>query len=140
MAKLNLEEVKTSIFSTKIEVHVGYINAGNHLGHDSLVLLLQEVRERFFQSLGESELSCCGLGIMIINLAVEYFREGTYGDILTIKLGLGKIGSSSFEFIYQVYNQNQIEIARARTTSVFCNKDRKSASIPEKILKTFNQK
>ncbi len=138
MARLNLEAIKDPIFSTTLELHVNYINAGGHMGHDSVVQLLQEVRERFFQSHGGSELDCEGLGVAIVNLAVEYLHEGMYGDKLFVKLGLGEIGYSSVEFKYQIYNQNKTEIARALTTSVFCNKkSRQSAHIPQKILEVF---
>ena len=138
MARLNLNAVKKPLFSTQIKPYIGHINAGNHLGHDSMVMLLQEARERFFQSHHVSELNYEGCGIMIVNLAIEYLQETVYGDELSISLGLGKVGTSSFEFEYQVFNQQHVELARALTTSVFCDAvSRKSVPIPKNILHLF---
>tara|TARA_R110000868_G_scaffold380784_4_gene647007 strand:+ start:6186 stop:6614 length:429 start_codon:yes stop_codon:yes gene_type:complete len=141
MAKLNLEPIKQSLFKTNIMVHSAHINAGNHLGHDSLVSLIQEAREQLFNSFGVSEYGGDGFGIMIGNISVEYLNEAQLDDELEFKLGLGKLGHSSFELLYQIYNQDHIEIARALTTSIVCDlKTRKSIAIPNKVLDVFHSK
>ncbi len=138
MAKLDIQKIEKLLFTTEIRIHVGYINQGHHLGHESLVLILQEVRERYFNSLDTSEFAHDDYGIMIVNVAVEFLKEGHYGDTLTIKLGIGKIGSTSVEFIYEVYNQHEQQVARALTTSVFCSKSkRKVMRIPHDIAMAF---
>lgn len=77
----------------------------------------------------------------MVNLTVEYLNVGVYGDELHVRLSTGKVGTSSIEFIHQIYNQNQVELARALTTSVFCDKEsRASARIPEKMLNIFEGK
>ena len=64
--RVKLDHQKTPVFNTTIEVTIGDINYGNHMGNDRFLTLMQEARLRWLQSLGfknEKEIAASGGGI-----------------------------------------------------------------------------
>ena len=52
MARLTLDLPSRFPFSTELEVQVGHINYGGHLGNDSMLSLVHEARVRYLRHLG----------------------------------------------------------------------------------------
>lgn len=118
-----------------IPVRITDINYGNHLGNDALVSIIHEARMQWLRQLGYTELNIEGNGIIMSDLAVEYKNESFYGDQLKVVLSAGDTSSVSFELYYHIFNQHDIEIARAKTGLVFYDYNaKKIAAIPEKFL------
>lgn len=136
MSIFKVPAITEIIFSTLLEVRIYDVNYGNHLGHDSLISLLHEARIKFLKKYGHSELNINGLGILITNLAVNYVGEAFYADKLTINIGLGEIGRTSIDLIYQaIDNDRNKEIAKAITTVTFYDyQKQKIAKIPQEFL------
>ena len=135
-ASFKIPEITTAIFHTILEVRISDINYGNHLGHDSLISLLHEARVRFLTSLGFTELSIDGAGILVTSLAVKYISESFYADKIIINIEPGETTRASMDLIYQVVNQDtNKEVARALTTMTFYDYQRsKVCKIPQKFL------
>ncbi|RYY70909.1 MAG: thioesterase [Chitinophagaceae bacterium] len=135
MARVRIDIPTGLLTAVQIPVRISDINYGNHLGNDSLISILHEARVQWLAQVGYSELNIEGIGLIMSDLAVEYKNESFYGDQLTIKISVGEMSSVSFELYYQVFNQQQLEIARAKTGMVCYNyESKKIASIPEKFV------
>jgi acyl-CoA thioester hydrolase len=134
MSNIKIPAITQIVFSTTLDVRISEINLGNHLGHDSLVTLLQEARIRFLKANDSSESR-----ILITQLVVNYLKEAFYGDHLTINIGVGDKSRASMDLIYQVTNSHQ-EIATAYTKITFFDyQKRKVVRIPEEFLLSLNR-
>ena len=110
MNKIDYDTTKT-IYQTTIPVLVNHINYGNHLGHDSLLSIVQEARLCWLKSHGMSEISLDGsIGLQLINLCVEYKSEAFHGDQLDIHLYIAESTKKTFSLLYQVINQRTNKI------------------------------
>jgi acyl-CoA thioester hydrolase len=139
MARIKLQLPERKIFDTKIAVRITDINYGNHLGNDSLVGIIHEARVQWLQSLGYSELKIETVGLIMSDLAVEYKNESFYGDTLTIRIFVGDISSVSFELYYHIFQQQEKEIAKAKTGMVcYDYMAEKVVGIPAGLMKALN--
>lgn len=118
-----------------IPVRITDINYGNHLGNDALISIIHEARVQWLRQLGYTELNIENTGIIMSDLAVEYKNESFYGDQLKVILAVGDTSSVSFELYYHIFNQDNREIAKAKTGMVFYDYTaKKVAAIPGKFL------
>ncbi len=135
MARVKLQIPEKILFETHIPVRITDINYGNHLGNDALVSILHEARVQWLASLNYTELDFAGVSLIMGDLAVEYKNEGFNKDVLTVKIAIGEISTVGFEIYYHIFNQNNIEIAKAKTGIVCFNyKTRKVVALPEAFL------
>ncbi|WP_374420765.1 acyl-CoA thioesterase [Chromobacterium sp.] len=137
MPRIKLELPERFTFETRVDVRIGDINYGGHLGNDAVLRLAHEARLRFFQSLGYAhELSVEGLGIVVADTAVCYRAEAFHGDVLRFGLAVTDIGPRGFDLLYQASNDKTgKEVARLKTGIVFFDYAcRKLAAMPPVFL------
>ena len=143
MARVKLELPEKLGFSTDIEVHVGYINYGNHVGNDSMLTLIQEARMRFLKSMGYTELAIEGRGIVLADAAVQYKSEAFHGEVLTIDVGVADFNKYGCDIFYRVYKKATAdgparEVAHAKTGIVFFDYSvRRPVEVPPAFLARF---
>lgn len=75
MGRIELNMPQQYSFSTEVEVRIGDINYGGHLGNDALLSLIHEARMRYFAALGYTELSLGGVGTIMADSAIVYKSE-----------------------------------------------------------------
>jgi len=121
MARVKIDIPEKSLFVCTIPVRISDINYGQHLGNEALVSIMHEARVQWLQSLGYTELSIEGMGLIMADLAVIYKKESFYGDQIQIKVYLGDTSAVSFELVYEAINQEQKQIAIAKTGMVCFN-------------------
>jgi acyl-CoA thioesterase FadM len=108
------------VWSTELEVRVGDINYGRHLGHDALVTLVHEARARFFAAYGFSEWDVAGASTMVVELGVRYRAEAFWGDRLRIEIHVGRVRSRGCELRYGIVRAaDGGRVAEATTSLVF---------------------
>ncbi|MGH8292480.1 MAG: acyl-CoA thioesterase [Gammaproteobacteria bacterium] len=136
MARIKIELPKTFPFSTELEVRVGDLNYGNHLGNDSVLTLMHEARRRFLTSLGIEEIGTHGVGLVIADAAVIYRAQAFYGDRLRIEVAAGELASRSCEFYYRANQaQDGHTVAEAKTGAVcFDFRAQKAVAFPPVML------
>jgi len=121
-------------FSTVLEVRVGDLNYGNHVGNDQVLGLIHEARRRYLRSLGADEIGADGMGFVIADAAVTYRAQAFYGDQLKVEVAAGEFQSRSCAFFYRV-GKGETVVAEARTGVVcFDFKAQKAASFPPALL------
>lgn len=131
-----------NLFKTKISVLVNHLNYGNHLGHDSMLSILQETRLRWLKSIGAnySEVKIDKeIGWLIKEIWISFESESHYGDELSIELFLKEYKKTTFTLGYTVKNIATKNIICRGTTKQVCfdfNK-KKISRIPSMLMSLF---
>lgn len=125
-----MDQLEKKIFSTEIDVHISYINYGDHLGNDSFISIIHEARIRFLNSLGCTERNIEGKGIIQKNLYVDYLKQVYHGDALTVVIGIKELNKASIKLTYNLYNKESEHVLFAETLIVFFDYNK------NKIVKT----
>lgn len=124
-------------FETSIDVQVGDLNYGGHVGNERYLLFAQETRIRFLQSLGYSEMKFGPFGLVLSEASIEYLHELFHGDNIQITMSISNISRVSFDCYYSLSIEKEgstINIARIITTMIcYDYSARKVRSIPEEI-------
>jgi acyl-CoA thioesterase FadM len=142
MARVTLELPDEFQFSTEIQVRIGDINYGGHLGNDALLSLIHEARVRFLKEYGFTEFDIGGVGIIMVDSVIVYKSEGFYGDIIMVEVSIDDISTSGCDVIYRLSNKEiGKEVARAKTGIVFFDyKKRKVVGVPKQFREIFSKK
>lgn len=120
MARLKITLPDEFVFSTKIPIRIGDINRGGHLGNESILVIIEEARERFLQSLGFSNTGTDGVGLIMADVSVMYLRQGRYGQTLEVEIALSNFTTKWFDMVYKVTDaETSLELARAKTLLLF---------------------
>ncbi|SCK27155.1 thioesterase family protein [Vogesella sp. LIG4] len=141
MARIRLELPSRFIFDTRIQVHIGDINYGGHLGNDAVLRLAHEARLRLLKQHGYSELDIEGLGLIMTDAAVVYRAEAFHGDLLRFQLALIDFNQYGCDIAYLVSDDKTgKEVARLKTGIVFFDyQSRKIAPIPAAFRLRFEE-
>jgi acyl-CoA thioester hydrolase len=138
MGRIHIEVLSEFLFETTLEVRASDLNYGNHLGHDSVLTIMQEARIRFYRTLGfVNELNFEGdVGQVISDVAVVYKSEAFLGDVLICKIAAADFNKYGFDLIYiLINNETQKEVARGKTGIVcFDYSSRKITQVPAILL------
>jgi len=141
MSRIKIEIPDRYIFKTEIPIRITDINYGGHLGNDSLLSIIHEARVRFLNHFGYSESNVEGVGIIMIDAAVQYKSEGFYGDNLLIEISVDDFSGIGCDFIYSISNkESKKEIAVAKTGIVFFDYEkRKTAPVPSAFKRKIEE-
>jgi acyl-CoA thioester hydrolase len=133
MARVKLQIPTHFPFRTEIQIRIGDINYGGHLGNDAVLSIVHEARIQFLKSLGYSELDIEGTAIMMTDAVVIYSSEGFYGDVLIVEACAADFQPVTCDFIFRLANKTTgKEIARIKTGIAFFNRQtRKISPMPD---------
>ena len=139
MPRIKLTLPEKFHYETKINIRITDINYGGHLGNDALLGILQEVRIRFLNHYGYSEMDLGGCGIIMSDSAIVYKNEGFYNDELLIEVAVDDISKVSFDIYYSVKNLTRNNLHAVAKTGIVCFNyaERKVAEVPEKFAELF---
>jgi len=117
MARVKVALPGTFPFTTEVPVRITDLNYGGHLGNDALLGILHEARVHFLRSLGVPNDfdPVTKLGLIMVDVAVEYKGEAFHGDRLRIDIAAADPNKYGFDVVYHVHNQAGKEVARAKT-------------------------
>jgi acyl-CoA thioester hydrolase len=134
--KINLPE-KFS-FSTSIAVRITDVNYGGHVGNDAFLSIIHEARIQFLQHFGYSEMSVEGVGLIMADVAIEYKKELSYGDIILIEIvadGFDKLGFDIFYKLEINVDGKKVLVGKAKTGMMCFNyAQKKRVTIPEEAI------
>jgi len=57
-------------------------------------------------------------GVILARAEIDYRIPARYGDVLEVRIGLERIGRTSFTYVYDVVDQREQIVANARTVQV----------------------
>jgi len=138
MPRIQVELPEHYLFSVELPVRVSDLNYGAHVGHDSILTIMQEARVIFYRQLGfKDEISFEGpVGQVISDVAIQYKSESFLGDTLVVHIAVNDFTKYGFDMVYRIDNKETgKEVARGKTGIVCFDYDRrKVASVPEVLL------
>jgi acyl-CoA thioesterase FadM len=133
LARVRLELPKHFGFTTEIDVRIGDINYGNHMGNDAVLRLAHEARVRFLNHHGFSELDIGGRGLIIADALIVYKSQAFYGDVIETAVAAGDFSRHGCDIFYRMRHKGTgREIARVKTGIVFFDyANQKIARVPD---------
>ncbi len=123
MARLQLNFPEDQYYySTPLTVRVTDINAGNHLGNDSMISMISEARALFLFEYGVAETERDGTGIIVTDLATTYRAEAHARDQLLFEVGVMDFNKYGGDITFRVSRPRDNKlIAMAKSGFVFFN-------------------
>ena len=123
MARLHLDFPEDQYYyTTLLTVRVTDINAGNHLGNDSMISMISEARARFLFEFGVAETERDGTGIIVTDLATTYRAEAHARDQLLFEVGVMDFNKYGGDIIFRITRPNDKKlVAMAKQGFVFYN-------------------
>lgn len=131
---------KENIFTCQITVRITDLNYGGHLSNDSVLRLIQEARVQFLHTLGGSEMTIHGAGIILADAQLIFKAEAFYNDALNIDISIQDWGKCDCAFYYRLTRDSDAKmIALAKIRTVFFDySNRKVVAVPEKLKEQVN--
>ncbi|GAA4662060.1 thioesterase family protein [Telluria mixta] len=128
-------------YTTLLTVRVTDINAGNHLGNDSMISMISEARARFLFEYGVSETEGDGTGIIVTDLATTYRAEAHARDQLLFEVGVMDFNKYGGDIIFRVTRpKDKTLVAMAKQGFVFFNyKTSQVVAMPEDFRTKFDR-
>jgi acyl-CoA thioesterase FadM len=123
MARLHLDFPEDQYYYTSLlTVRVTDINAGNHLGNDSMISMISEARARFLFEFGVAETERDGTGIIVTDLATTYRAEAHARDQLLFEVGVMDFNKYGGDIIFRITRPKDKKlVAMAKQGFVFFN-------------------
>ncbi len=123
MARLTLSFPEDQYYyTTVLTVRVTDINAGNHLGNDSMISMISEARARFLFEFGVAETERDGTGIIVTDLATTYRAEAHARDELLFEVGVMDFNKYGGDVIFRITRpRDRTLVAMAKQGFVFYN-------------------
>ncbi|HOW97373.1 MAG TPA: thioesterase family protein [Kiritimatiellia bacterium] len=120
MSRVKIELPESLPFVTELEVRIGDVNYGRHLGNDAVLGLLHEARLRFLKQNGFTEENAGGAAMIMLDAVIVYAAQAFHGDRLRAEVGAGDFGACGCDFYYRLTRiADGREIARAKTALAF---------------------
>ncbi|OWY23909.1 thioesterase [Sphingobacteriales bacterium UPWRP_1] len=139
MERIKIQLPSELPFETDIPVRVTDINYGGHLGNDSVLSLIHEVRLQLLAKYGYDEFNIEGTGTIMADVAIQYKGEVFYPDWLVTKAGIYGFSRTGFDVYYQFFSRKTgREVVRAKTALVFYDyKLHKMMPVPAAFRRLF---
>ena len=142
MARLHLDFPEDQYYyTTLLTVRVTDINAGNHLGNDSMISMISEARARFLFEFGVAETERDGTGIIVTDLATTYRAEAHARDQLLFEVGVMDFNKYGGDIIFRISRPKDKKlVAMAKQGFVFYNyKTSQVVVMPEDFQAKFER-
>ncbi|WP_296952081.1 thioesterase family protein [uncultured Massilia sp.] len=142
MARLTLSFPEDQYYyTTVLTVRVTDINAGNHLGNDSMISMISEARARFLFEFGVAETERDGTGIIVTDLATTYRAEAHARDELLFEVGVMDFNKYGGDVIFRITRpRDRTLVAMAKQGFVFYNyKAGQVVAMPDEFRAKFAQ-
>ncbi len=139
MSRLKIQLPDALPCHVELDVRIGDINYGGHLGNDALLRLMHEARLAMLAEHGLTEMDCGGAGVIMADAEIAYLAEAFHRDRLCFQLGVANIRRTGADIYYRAVRLgDNREIARARTGIAFFDYERrKPARTPEAFRTAF---
>ena len=128
-------------FKTTLSIRIQEVNYGGHLGNDAVLSLVHEARMQFLDHFGFSEFDVGGVGVIMMDTAIQYKSEGFWGDEIEVDVAVAEMGNSGFELYYKLVNKTRNQdLAYVKTGMVCFDYDtRKVKRLPEAFKQKFDK-
>ena len=121
----------------QIEIRIGDINYGGHMGNDKALLVFHDARIRYLEALDFSEHSIGGAAIIMRDAHVAFRKEVFLHDVLLVDVGIDEVTTTSFNMIYTVRREKDDAVVFTGNTGLvaFDYEARRPVQVPEEFLR-----
>ena len=108
-------------FTANIPVRITDLNYGGHVGNDSILSLIHEIRVQFLRHHSYDELNLAGVGLIMADVTIEFKHELFYGEILRASVAAAEFSRVGFDLYYKLEKQTGekwVSVTHARTGMV----------------------
>jgi acyl-CoA thioesterase FadM len=124
-------------FTVEIPVRITDLNYGGHVGNDSMLSLIHEIRAQFLRHHGYGEMDLAGAGLIMADVTIEFKSELFYGDILWASVAAAEFSRIGFELFYKLEKKSgekMLSVAFARTGMIcYDYAQKKIVSVPKEV-------
>ncbi|HMI61801.1 MAG TPA: thioesterase family protein [Puia sp.] len=124
-------------FTTNIPVRITDLNYGGHVGNDSILSLIHEIRVQFLRHHSYDELNLAGVGLIMADVTIEFKHELFYGEILRASVAAAEFSRIGFDLYYKLEKQTGekwVSVTHARTGMVCYDYTlKKIAAVPKEV-------
>ncbi|MFZ1260004.1 MAG: thioesterase family protein [Chitinophagaceae bacterium] len=135
MARIKIELPESFTFSCQVPIRITDINYGGHVGNDTVLSIIHEVRMQFFNNIGYTEMNFAGSAMIMADVAIEFKSELFYGDVVIASVTAGEISKIGFELLYSLEKEidsNRVLVAKVKTGMICYDYEKKKiVAIPE---------
>jgi acyl-CoA thioesterase FadM len=125
-------------FTAEIPVRITDLNYGGHVGNDSILSLIHELRVKFLRHHGYEELHMAGVGLIMADVTIEFKSELFYGDPLRGSITAAEFSRVGFDLYYKLekrINDKWVAVSYARTGMVcYDYTAKKIAPVPKEAM------
>ena len=141
MTRLHIEMPEHFIYVTQIQVRLGDIIGGLHLGNHVLISYLNEILLRFLNENGVDSIFFGETTFINTDLAITYRSESFHRDLLNIELAISELDEQGCDLFFRVTNETRgKETATAKLGMLFLNYEtRKLTTVPEQFRAIYNK-
>ena len=139
MSRIKIDLPAQVVFATDIPIRITDLNYASHVGNDTILSIMHEIRMKWLSFLGyENELEIDGIGLIMVDAGIEFKSELFYGDKLVGSLFVGGISKIGFDLYYKLEkgNSNGNFVAALGKTGMICfdYQKKKITTIPENFM------
>ena len=129
-----------NFFETEYKVIVSDINYGGHMGNERALIIFQQARMEWLNSIGYDEADIEGKGLIQLESHVYYLKEVFMGEKLLCRITGVEPERITFNIEYEIIKENN-EVAIKGTTkmAVFDYEKKKIARIPKEFLEKLEK-
>jgi acyl-CoA thioesterase FadM len=124
-------------FTVEIPVRITDLNYGGHVGNDSILSLIHEIRVQFLRHHGYGELDIAGVGLIMADVTIEFKSELFYDDTLRASVAAAEFSRVGFELYYRLEKKSgekMVPVAFARTAMIcYDYAQKKIVSVPKEV-------
>jgi acyl-CoA thioester hydrolase len=136
-AELNPELVDFYYFSP-VKVRFAETDANQHMSHVSAVIYMEQARSEFLEGLElfhPTKIAQEGKTFVLAKQTIEYKQQTYYNDVLEVYCRVSRIGRSSLEMEYALYNRQRdvVTCTGSSTVVYFDHLEQKSTPLPSDL-------
>jgi len=124
-------------FTTNIPVRITDLNYGGHVGNDSILSLIHEIRVQFLRHHDYEELNVAGIGLIMSDVTIEFRHELFYGEPLRASVAAAEFSKIGFDLYYKLEKlsgEKWVSVTHARTGMVCYDYSlKKIAAVPKEV-------
>lgn len=128
-----------NLYEMEYKVIVSDINYGGHMGNERALIIFQQARMEWLNSIGYDEANIEGKGLIQLESHVYYLKEVFLGENLLCKIVNVQMDRITFEIQYEIINKNSDVVIKGTTKmAIFDYEKKKISRIPKEFIEKIS--
>lgn len=128
------------MFEINYKVIVSDINYGGHMGNERALILFQQVRMDWLNSIGYDEANIEGKGLIQLESHVYYLKEVFLGENLICRIKNVNLEKITFTIEYEIINEkNEVAINGSTKMAIFDYERKRLSRIPKEFIEKISK-